>query len=191
MKLTLVRHGECTLSGTYCGHLDAPLTKKGREQAQDVAQRLGSVSFEICYRSPLSRTHETAQVICAHRDFPLVDSPLIKEMNFGRWEGKTYEELSKEFPDLMKKWISDPPAVSPPGGEPFSSLNTRVRDFLFHLIGKNHEDVLIVSHGGVIAALLLEIYKKPFSEFFQSVPPLGSFQTVEWSGDVSLIGAVR
>lgn len=179
-KLILVRHGHCDKSGAYCGSSDAPLTEKGRQQARAVAKILSAVPISLCHSSPLSRAHETARIICSVRRIPIVPSPLLKEIDFGLWEGHTYSEIAAEWPEQAKHWLSDPTQVTIPGGESFSAFCNRVQRFLQGLSNKNSPGhILVVAHGGPIAVLLMEICGKPISEFFKLIPSLGSVQMVD------------
>lgn len=181
LELVLIRHGECTLSGTYCGRSDAPLTPQGHQQAQHLAQELQGIHPGICYASPLCRALVTAQTICSGRQIPLVVSPLLQEMDFGKAEGLRYSEMERLWPDLTRRWLSDPTQATLPEGESFTAFRQRIQQFLQKLRKESSSaPVLIVSHGGVIAMMILEIYHRPSPEFFQCVPPLGSVQNVSW-----------
>jgi alpha-ribazole phosphatase len=93
--------------------------------------------------------------------FPNMELKLLshlREMNFGKWEGKTYEDL-KAVP-LYQRWLSDPVSFSPPEGESFVEFTRRVS----YGWGKITEDIFsqnilrcaIITHGGVIRYLLSE-----------------------------------
>ena len=73
MPFLFVRHGECTLSGTFCGLTDAPLTPKGIQQTERAAQILADHPLDICYASPLQRTLQTATQITRARQIPVVE----------------------------------------------------------------------------------------------------------------------
>ena len=180
-RLILVRHGHCDKSGTYCGSTDAPLTEKGLSQASAVAKKIASVPISICYYSPLRRASQTAQIICSARRIRARPEPLLKEIDFGLWEGLTYAEIAARWPDLAERWLTDPARVTVPGGEPFSALSGRIRRFLQNLSKEGSaRNVLIVAHGGSIAALMMEVLGKPVSDFFKLLPALASIQKVDW-----------
>lgn len=121
---------------------------------------------------------ETARIICAQRPIEIVPSPFMSEIDFGRWEGLTYPQIASGWPDLAERWLSDPTQVSVPGGETFSSLRDRVKRFLKELPVESAGDILVVAHGGSIAALRMEIERALDSEFFKLIPSLGSVQIV-------------
>lgn len=181
VRLILVRHGHCEGSGTYCGRTDSPLTDKGRAQAAAAAAELAGTPISVCFSSPLSRAMETARILCSQRAIGILPSPLIRELDFGQWEGLTYPQIAARWPDLAERWTADPMQVAIPGGETFLSLRRRVRSFLQGLPPMPLEgEILIVAHGGSLAALMMEAQSAPASEFFNLVPPLGSIQAVQW-----------
>ncbi|NNN04960.1 MAG: histidine phosphatase family protein [Elusimicrobia bacterium] len=180
-RLILVRHGHCDKSGTYCGSTDAPLTKKGRSQALAVAEKIASVPISVCYYSPLRRASQTARILCSSRRIRALPAPALKEIDFGLWEGLTYSEIAARWPDLAERWLADPAGVTIPGGEPFSAFSGRIRRFLQNLSKEGSaRNILIVAHGGSLAALMMEILGKPVSEFFKLLPALASIQKVDW-----------
>lgn len=178
MTLLLARHGECTASGTYCGRTDAPLTGKGRRQAAALARLIAAYPIRACFTSPLLRARETARIALNGRDLPLSADDRLREVDFGAWEGLTYAEIERGWPQLIPTWLSDPSLVDIPAGEPFSSLRRRVRAFLSEHARVSDDHVLIIAHGGPLAVVGLELLGRPASEFFDHVPRLGSLRTI-------------
>jgi ribonuclease H / adenosylcobalamin/alpha-ribazole phosphatase len=77
--------------------------------------------------SPLSRCTATASVIAAATGSPpVVTEPDLIECDFGQWEGLTFAEVRSRWPAEMDAWLGDTSA-SPPGGESFDAVSTRVR----------------------------------------------------------------
>ncbi|MBI2384540.1 MAG: histidine phosphatase family protein [Elusimicrobia bacterium] len=180
MTLLLARHGECTASGTYCGRTDAPLTAKGREQAAALAHVIAPYPIAACFTSSLLRARETAQIALNGRGVPLLVDDRLREVDFGTWEGLTYAEIERGWPQLISTWLSDPSRVDIPAGEPFSSLRHRVRAFLSeHAQSASDDCVLIIAHGGPLAVIGLELLGRPDNEFFDHVPRLGSLRPID------------
>ena len=114
-----VRHGATAwnVEGRVCGSTDVPLSDLGRRQAQLLAKRLNSISVEAIYSSPLQRALETARLICeAMGREPVLDVRLT-ELNYGTWEGMTFEEIERATPALYRAWDENPADLAPPGGE--------------------------------------------------------------------------
>src|SRR5271157_5849048 len=127
-----LRHGEAewNAEGRLCGSTDVPLSDVGRRQAQLLARRLQPIVFETLYSSPLGRALETARLIGeAIGRKPVVDQRLV-ELNYGAWEGKTFEEITRATPAIYRAWDADPANMAPPGGESGVQLIERVTPFL-------------------------------------------------------------
>jgi len=157
----LVRHGETAWNQEfrYQGITDVPLNAKGREQALQVAQRLKKEPVQAVYSSDLSRARETAEIIADFLGVPLYLHQGLREVNYGSWEGLRLEEINLLFPGSRELWLSDPWRNPPPGGENMREVQSRVFKAL-HEIQENHADgtVAVVTHGGIIAMLLVTLW---------------------------------
>jgi probable phosphoglycerate mutase len=95
--LYLCRHGDTEWSPTrrLAGHTDLPLTKDGEVSARKLGERLKGIPFERVLVSPLRRAHQTA----ALAGFATAqEDARLREMNFGRYEGRTVDEVRRERP---------------------------------------------------------------------------------------------
>src|SRR5882672_2740685 len=129
----LVRHGETRLSGRYCGSSNPRLNERGRSQAKAAAKSLGRFSMDVCFVSPQLRAQQTAQLIRRRVDVPWKTSPLLREINFGAWEGLRFQDVETKWPHLAKRWSIDPTSVRIPSAETFGALRRRVKRFLASL----------------------------------------------------------
>ena len=88
--------------------------------------------------------------------------PLLRELNFGAWEGRNFQDVNAESPDAMKRFYSDPERVDIPNSEPFPDFQKRVagrvREIVLEQRGKR---IIIVSHGASIRILLADILFMP------------------------------
>ena len=89
MMLYIVRHGETDWNRMkkVQGHTDIPLNDYGRHLAEETAEGMKEIPLDLGYTSPLKRARETAEIILAGRNIPLIDEERIKEIGFGRYEG--------------------------------------------------------------------------------------------------------
>src|SRR5262249_47375953 len=114
--LWLVRHPEPdeAVRGVCYGSFDVVLSPRGIEQAQSIARRLSSQRFDAIYTSPRKRCVETARNIAGGRScaVELVDS--LRELNFGDFEGRPYDEIAECYPDLYREWMEHPTEVQFP-----------------------------------------------------------------------------
>lgn len=87
MKLYLVRHGETDWNKVkkIQGQVDIPLNQFGKRLAEETAEGLRDIPFDLCISSPLSRAHETARIILYGKDIPIIKDARIEEMAFGEY----------------------------------------------------------------------------------------------------------
>ena len=153
-RLILVRHARVGLEhvGRLIGSSDVPLDDTGHRQARRVADRLRPIGYDGCYASPMLRCRQTIEAIA-----PAVDVRFdgdLREVDFGRWERRTYEQAAAEDPALAERWAAFDPALTLPSGENLGQFLLRVRSAADRLTRDEADTVLVVSHGGVIRILL-------------------------------------
>ena len=74
------------------------LNEKGRLEAQQLAERCEGVKFDAIYSSPLERALETAEPIARKMKLDITNNDALKEIDFGEWSGKTFEQLQYDGP---------------------------------------------------------------------------------------------
>jgi broad specificity phosphatase PhoE len=181
-----LRHGETAWNaeGRLCGSTDVPLSDVGRHQAQALARRMQPILVEALYSSPLGRALETARVIGhAIAREPVVDNRLV-ELNYGAWEGRTFEEIKREAPAVYQAWDADPGSLAPPQGETGAHLIERVTPFLAEVARKHPAgNVVVVCHKTVTRLLACHITGAPLAEYRRRIPmenaALNAFETVD------------
>lgn len=166
MNVYFLRHGETSANkeGRIQGRIDIPLNEYGIELAQitrDGIEKEG-ILFDIIYASPLSRARETAEIVKGSQKAPIVLDDRIMEMAFGDAEGMYIKDI-KEKPayENLRYCFSKPSKYKAENGaEGYDEIMARAKDFLENelrpLEGK-YENVLVVCHGAMIRALLLNI----------------------------------
>jgi broad specificity phosphatase PhoE len=155
--LYLLRHGETTASqiGGYCGALDPDLTNEGQEMAHDFAKAYKHLDWKAIFCSPTKRTVATAQPLCEAVGLNPELRDGFKEISYGQWEGKTPEQVSREFHDDYVSWLADPGWFGPTGGERGIDV-TRRSAMVLDEIEKAYPEgnILIVSHKATIRIML-------------------------------------
>jgi probable phosphoglycerate mutase len=158
-RLILVRHGETPMTAQrrYSGRGDVELSATGLAQAAAVARRLAASEppGTVVVSSPLTRCRQTASAIADGLGRPpvQVDSDLI-ECDFGEWEGLTFGEVRRRWPEQLDAWLASP-AVAPPGGESFDAVLARVRSARTRLLAEYPaQPVVVVSHVTPIKLIL-------------------------------------
>ena len=155
----LVRHGQTEWNRIrrIQGQLDSKLDETGREQARLVALRLSKEKEIVAiYASDLSRAFDTAQAIADHHPkINVQPDPRVREIGFGPWEGKQWDEFEEEESETLQKWRSDVTSVIIPGIEPIQEFAARIQSFITDMVAKHPDDKIIVSaHGGSINMFL-------------------------------------
>src|SRR3990172_1425482 len=159
-KLILVRHGESVWNSQrrIQGSLDPELSPRGRRQTDLLVSHLRphlTPAVAAIYSSPLRRAAQTADQIAEAYQIPVVHEPDLREMSLGKWEGKTVAEIQATYPGCYEQWLEDPLPFPAPGGEDLRSFERRVVGVLERMQNTQPKaDLIVVSHGGVIKALL-------------------------------------
>ena len=178
LTLVLTRHGltDRSIPEQHLGQrMDAPLNEAGRRQAAALADRLERVDFDRVISSPLIRARETAEIVAPAERVEL-DARLL-EMDYGEWEGLTYEDLARDHAAARKRWEQAPDILRYPGGESGNDVAVRVRAFLDDLLDDHvarhgpgsHDEgpVLAVAHSSTNRVLMCVALGLPIREFRQ------------------------
>lgn len=185
LTLYFLRHGQTSFSraNAFCGAaLNPGLTGEGQQMAEAFAQAYASQKWEAIFTSPLKRTLETAHPLCSTTAITPQPRDDLKEIGYGRWEGKTVEEVSAEFHDDYLRWTADPAWYPPTEGEPAISIahrSLRVIEEIQRVYEKGN--VLIVSHKATIRIMLCALLGIDVGRFrYRLGCPVGSVSVVEF-----------
>ena len=163
MNIYLIRHGrQCS---KLC-YVDVELAPEGREQADLLGQRLKTYDIEAVYSSDLIRARETADIINKHLNKPRVIDERWQEANFGGMTGLTNEEMREKYGNFLEKRATMTEDIPyPDGGENCRMVFERSFEALKDLTKENYENVCVVTHGGVIRALLTGIVGADYAKW--------------------------
>lgn len=172
----LLRHGQTDANsyGIVQGQLcDFPLNNEGVRQAELTAQALACVPLNHIYMSPAVRAKQTAQKIF-ERHVPLVLAeilPGLLEINFGILENKTFEKVGELHSDLIRVYRENPSKCVFPEGESMTQAFQRVKKAVNHMLinNSNNENLLIVSHGDVLALIFVYLFDLDIDRVFQAI----------------------
>ena len=177
-KLFLIRHGSTDWNAKqrYCGFVDIALNNKGKAQAKRLCKRLKNETVHKVYSSDRKRAIQTAGIVFKGYDIEKI--PDLREMNFGIFEGLTYKQIMKNFPDTYKKWIDNPFETVIPSGESLTILKKRVvKAFKKIILRHPNQTVAVVCHGGAISAFINHILKS--KDFWEHIPQSASLTLLE------------
>src|SRR5205814_3693793 len=92
----------------------------------------------------------------------------LAELDFGELEGRRYDEIARDRPELYRQWMEAPTTVRFPGGESYADLRARVTAALAELRARHEGGVFaLVAHGGVLRAALAEALALPDEAIFR------------------------
>jgi alpha-ribazole phosphatase len=184
--LLLIRHTEpsALANGLCYGVLDVPLSDEGVIQAQRIGDHLRDTRLDAVYTSPLSRAAATASAVSESHGLTPDPRADLSEIDFGAFEGRTFDELAAADPDVYGRWMREPSRVRFPGGESFADLRGRVSREIAR-IRRAHRggSVAVVTHGGPIRAVLAEVLGLDGGRAFRIGQSWGGMSSVEWVGD--------
>ncbi|MEX2425730.1 MAG: histidine phosphatase family protein [Thermomicrobiaceae bacterium] len=166
-RVHLVRHGVTTWNRErrYQGHINVPLSPDGERQAELTAHYLSAFPITCCFASDLSRAFDTARPIAAKLGISLEQAPDLREASKGELEGKYRDPETGLLGDESHFHDDNDIESRPPGGESMMDLGIRSSRFLAEFGEKDRStpvgDVLLVSHGGTMRALLSAMLDMP------------------------------
>ena len=157
-QIVLLRHGvtQANEKWLYCGKTNLPLSQRGAEELREKRLQGGypDVSGFAVYTSGMLRTEQTLELLFG--EVPHTAQPGLREVSFGEFEMHSYEEL-KQRPDYQAWIMGDNEKNVPPGGESGEQMKARVFECFDRLL-KDSKNILIVAHGGPVAALMARLF---------------------------------
>lgn len=183
--LYLVRHGQTPYNAEkrLQGQLDIPLDDTGRQQAEKLAAWLkdSGLAFDALYCSRLSRAKETAETIGRTLGSEPVTIGGVEEIFFGCFQGHTFEECARLYPEAYADFLIHGSDSSAHGGETGRQVMERARDALLELPEAKTGSALVVCHGAVIGYLRAAAMGRKLNDVSDLIP--GNAQLVEFDAE--------
>lgn len=161
MKLYIVRH--CQTEGNAAFKLQGSatagmLSARGRKQISALSRFFSREKIDTLYCSPLSRARTTAEGIGRKKP---VFRPELREMDFGKLEGLSHEQVEAAHPKIFDGIFCDPRRPFP-GGESLLDVQNRLRPFVQMLQSeKGNPTVVVVGHNILNRVLLASLLDLP------------------------------
>lgn len=175
-RLFLVRHAESlgNVQGIAQGHADYPLTEQGIMQARKRAEDLQGVAFAAAFSSDLTRARHTAEIIATEHELLVTASELLRERDFGKYNGVSEEELLAELRVLLEQQqefiLAGKPEPIHPDVETTGTMLSRVFRFLRQVsLAYKGKNVLVVTHSNVLRNVLAHLGFAPHHELGSGV----------------------
>ena len=180
MIITLVRHGEVEKAYQHCynGHNDISLSDKGVQEAEHLANYFEKCSFDALYYSDLKRTQQTAKIINQKSKIKNQKSTqALREKSWGRHEGMGFEAIIARDGlqyENFEQWITTL------DGEPYDDYIERVKAFFTeYLPQQSHNDLLVITHAGVIRVLMHLLQNITLEKAFSIDFPYSAYTTLD------------
>jgi broad specificity phosphatase PhoE len=133
-------------------------------QLPKLAEVLAKYPLTRIFSSDLRRAQETAEAIAKKPGLTIELLPALREMSFGQWEGLHWDEVSAKYAAHAARWIAEYPQLPAPDGELFGSFRMRVQEALAEVAARTASGcAAVVTHGGVIRTVLLDVLELPES----------------------------
>lgn len=154
-EIFFVRHGETDYNKRklFFGHSDPELNETGKEQLRRTKKLIDKQmeEIDIVFSSDLKRCTQSLEILELDRNIEKIMEMDFRELNFGIFEGKTFEEIKLEFPEKVAEMQKNWKTFKAENGESLEELEVRVARKLDEVIEKHRgKKILIVSHAGVI-----------------------------------------
>ena len=172
MKITLIRHGEVEAPyiGKYNGHNDIGLSQQGKQEAKKLAELFTCKAFDLVYGSDLRRAKETLAPFSQAQD--TIYTEKLREKSWGKHEGLSFEEIMAQgiVYENFEQWIE---ALD---GESLAVYMKRIKQFFFEeLAAQKVDNVLVVTHAGVIRVLMAIVRNISLEDAFSISLPYASY----------------
>lgn len=188
MKLTLVRHTSLDIAPHVCyGQSDVAVSVNFDNERLALQQKLGNTQFDAIYTSPLGRCQQLAQALCQDPRLGFSAEDIrhdhrLKELHFGDWEMQAWEDIPR---DVFDVWANDYANLAPPNGETFSQLHSRAKSFVDEVAkDARNQHILVITHGGLIRALIAEVLQMPLKRLFRLSINHASISLLEFNDEI-------
>ena len=168
-NIYLVRHGRIMTDDdqkSFIGQVDLQLSEEGEEQANRLGRILSQVKISSVFCSDLMRSVVTAGKISVYHGIPPVVIPELREISLGEWDGLTFSEVIKRYPDEFRQRGNDIVNFRPPDGESFYDCRKRVIAAFEDIVHKSKGNIAIAGHAGVNRLILCHIMGLPVENLF-------------------------
>jgi alpha-ribazole phosphatase len=189
-RLYLIRHGEVerAADARLIGRTDVPLSIRGIEQANKLAESLTGARLSAVYSSDLQRARSTAEIIAAKNALTVKVDEAWREIDMGQWEGLTMKRIYDESPEVVTQLFADPSSFQYPGGESFTAFTTRIQHALADLLSKHaNERIALVTHGGVCRLIIGNVLGVPPNNWLRLAQDYCCLNVIEWYDENPLL----
>ncbi|MCG8651595.1 MAG: histidine phosphatase family protein [Pirellulales bacterium] len=181
-RVLLVRPGatEFDDQGRIKGCLDIPMSDRGREQAESLAEELSDIRVRTIYTSPCESARETAKRLAAGRDVRVKVIDALRNIDHGLWHGKLIDEVRRNHPKVYRQGQEAPDELCPPGGEAIRDAKARVLKAVRKIVRKRGDDMVAFVVPDPMAAVLQSVLSgEEIPDLWKAETDSGHWQLIE------------
>lgn len=178
----VARHGETAsnLIGLYAGRSHEPLTEFGRSQVCQLGQALVGEGVGVIWTSSIGRAVESARLLADQLLVDVVVEPRLDEMQLGPWEGRTEEEIARDFPEAYAMWLTQPDQVRLEGRETLAQVASRIMAVVAEAQA-GPCPVLLMTHVAPVRVAVLSTLRYPLAAYKRLTVPNASCVRLEYA----------
>lgn len=150
--LYLLRHGATAANGRFIGKTDLPVVDSGYHRLEKTGELLSEEGISEILCSPMLRCRQSSEHLQLGLKTVVLDD--LREIDFGKWEERNFQEISASWPDEVAAWSVWSEQFTFPGGENIGDFLCRLKKVQEYIAQCKAEKLLVVTHGGVIRHLL-------------------------------------
>jgi len=187
-RLYLTRHGEVVNHGVYNGQTDVDITPLGVGQMERLRDLLQDKPLRAVYSSDLLRTRKGAEIVGAPRGLKPESFAEFREVNFGRWQGLTYQQVMDQYPTDIPQWMNNLETFRIPEGESLGDVRERAMPRLRELLELHRgQEILLVSHGALNRLFIAEALRLPYAHLLRIEQEYGCLNIIEYTSSWAFI----
>jgi alpha-ribazole phosphatase/probable phosphoglycerate mutase len=191
-RLYLMRHGEVVNHGVYNGQTDVDITPSGVKQMERLRELLKDKSLTAIYSSDLLRTKKGAKIIGQPHGLQPEGFRELREMNFGRWQGFTYQEVMEKYPQDIPQWMNQLDTFRIPEGESILEVRERaMRKIGWFLERHRGKEFAMVCHGALNRVILAEALHLPIPQLLRIEQDYGCLNIIEYASSWTVVKLIN
>jgi len=197
IRLILIRHCETELGkNRYTGSTNVPLSGLGLNHAELIAKYLKDkkINLNKIYSGSLKRAYDTAGAIANLYSLEVEKLSGLNEINFGSWEGLTFDEILSSDRENLEKYLETPSDFRFPGGETHRELKDRVLKSLDLILEKyldSNKTILVAGHGGTNRVILSKALNLDLKDQFKLKQDAGCINVIDFFEDNAVVSLMN
>jgi broad specificity phosphatase PhoE len=136
------------------GSRHLPLSQRGREQVQHLADELTDVPLRIVYTGHSDHCIESARILAGGRRCRVRRLDAFDEVDHGLWEGLRLDELARRYQRSYRAWLREPHTIAPPEGEGLAEAYARVERAVAWIVRRHREQLVAIVAPRLLRALI-------------------------------------